>query len=241
MFKIISFLLLVCIIVLSNNYIILSSLFLCVVVNYLILSNLRLKSLKKLRTPFITYTSIAIVNYVFNLQGLVINIAYIDIYIQSIITAFNIWLKLMSFSIAIFNIVLFQYKKLLVNNFTHLLSFIKILKLNPKALAEQIVLMFVFVEEISKSLNTKGENRNEISLKLHHLQNIKFNLIDKLIDKIKRALMECERYYENFKIENSTHKKNDKYIDQKSNIIDISFIILYTIHFGIQIYMKVYF
>ncbi len=237
MIKIASFFLLLFLIISTNNYAILSILFVCIFVKFLILSEFDLNLLKKLRTPIIIYTSIAIINYFLNLQGLVVKVGMIDIYVLSLLTSYIIWIKLISISTAIFNLTLFQDKFKLIKDFKSLFGFLKIFRVSPQKIAQQIVLMLIFVVEIIKTfeLNTKKEG---LKTKKIRISKIKYNFIDKLIDKIKLALSNCEAYYKKFNTENSENIKNMR---PKNNIVDIIFIILYTIIFSIRIYIKLVF
>ncbi len=173
------------------------------------------------------------INYFLNLKGLVIIFGMIEIYLQSLLTALTIWIKLMSISIVIFNISLFQDKFALVGQFKKLFGFFKIFKVNSQKIAQHIVLMLLFVEEI---INTFESNTKKDSEDIN-----KYNLIDRLIDRIKLALSNCEAYYKKFETKNSENLKNINYLSQKNNAIDIIFIILYTIFLIIRIYIMLVF
>ncbi len=235
MIKSITFLISLLIIILTKNIFFLLIITFLILIHYLILSKFRIKKLKRLKIPLISYTIIAIINYIFNMEGMVIEIWGIWIFIDTLKNVVLLWLKLTLISISVINLTQFQSDKELLSGMSKLFSFIKIFKINPNKISLHIILMLIFFEKILQTINQhRNDKKNLRTHDKNDRQKLRFNFVERIIDIIRESLYKCEKYYnENIKdkddleslITNST---------KPYGFIDILFLFLYI--FGIISY-----
>lgn len=211
-----SFLLQIILILIIKSPLILIITLVIVFINTLVLSNFKLKKFKKLRFLILTYLILAIINYLFNQNGLVYSFFGINIYIDTLKHVSIMFLKLTAISLSVMNIASLRRREVLLYSLNKTFAFLKIFKININKISVKVLLMLIFLDEIISTLKNAENNSNN---KPHAS-----GVIDKMLFRIKTALNNCEKYYFE-KLPDIKKKINGLQFKEKP--IDIIFFVLY--------------
>ncbi len=227
MFKSISFLISLLLIIIVDNVFFALIILVISITRFLVLSGCKIDKLKRLKIPIIIYTLIAIINYLFNQLGMVKEVFGIYIYIDTLRVVLLLWLKLVLISLEVINLTQFQSDKELLWGMTKLFSFLKIFKIKPLNISKQIVLMLVFLDKILHTINIYKKDKSSVKKKSEK-NKIELNFIDKIVKIIKLSLEECRLYYK----QNIEFYDNQDFQNVEGNSIrskDFIFLSLYII------------